>query len=654
MARVWAARQHGQRGFQKLVAIKTLLPHLADEAEFERMFLDEARIASGVHHPNVCEIYELGEEERTLYLAMEWVSGDSMSRLLRVAGNVEALDSRIVARIVADACAGVHAAHELADEGGRLLDVVHRDMTPQNILLTTDGVAKVCDFGVAKALGQLHEQTSAGQLKGKLSYMSPEQVTGAPIDRRSDVFALGCVLYEATTGVRPFKGERDHMVLEAILNGEVPPPTSFIRNFPVELERIILRALAHQPILRYPTAERMRFALEEFLTKGQLVTQSNVAQVVRTRLGEQIERRRERIRHASTLAEQVGWDPAGGALGREADHRSGVQPSRAAQLPGPSASPIIAMGPRSGIEVADNDATLAGHGVPPSTPTIPQAPAAGLAPEGVANPAGDPVITLPIGPGAMMSPFAGGANQQVPQGYGPASGSAPPSESWDAPASNPYGDTLIYDVTRARPLSMRTPQSAEPKEAGAGQYFLAALVGILFAVLIGGGVFFVWQRTGARAAHPLRVLPASASASAMTAAPSSSAAAPAIAPAPEISFNVTPAEALIVVDGKELEGGRRSIPRPAAGKSVTVVLRARDHEDASLQVDYFTTAPVEISLRRTVAAEIDSAPSVHTAHAAEPMPPASPGATAAPAVTARPAPRQAASKEPSGLPGNPD
>ncbi|MBN9165056.1 MAG: serine/threonine protein kinase, partial [Myxococcales bacterium] len=243
MARVWAARQHGQRGFQKLVAIKTILPHLAEEAEFERMFLDEARIASGVHHPNVCEIYELGEDKRTLYLAMEWVSGDSLSRVLRASGKTEALDPRVAARIIADACAGVHAAHELTDDDGRPLEVVHRDLSPHNVLLTGDGVAKVCDFGVAKALGQLHEQTSAGQLKGKISYMSPEQVTGGAIDRRSDVFSLGCVLYEATTGVRPFKGEQDHMVMHAILSGELQPPTSVVRNYPLELERIVLRAL---------------------------------------------------------------------------------------------------------------------------------------------------------------------------------------------------------------------------------------------------------------------------------------------------------------------------------------------------------------------------------------------------------------------------
>ena len=290
MARVWAARHARVSAASRSSSrLKTILPHLAEEPEFERMFLDEARIASGVHHPNVCEIYELGEEQRTLYLAMEWVSGDSLARVLRASGKTEAADPRVIARVIADACAGLHAAHELTDEEGRALGVVHRDLSPHNILLTADGTAKVADFGVAKALGQLHEATSAGQLKGKIAYMAPEQVTGAGIDRRSDVFSLGCVLYEATTGQRPFRGDGDHQVMHAVLKGEVAPPTSLLRGYPQELERIVMRALSAQPILRYPTAERMRFALEEFLARGQLVTQSNVAQVVRARIGESIE-----------------------------------------------------------------------------------------------------------------------------------------------------------------------------------------------------------------------------------------------------------------------------------------------------------------------------------------------------------------------------
>ena len=334
MARVWAARMNGQRGFQKLVALKTILPHLAEEPEFERMFLDEARIASGVHHPNVCEIYELGEEQRTLYLAMEWVSGDSLARVLRASGKTEAIDPRVIARVIADACAGLHAAHELTDEDGRALGVVHRDLSPHNILLTADGTAKVADFGVAKALGQLHEATSAGQLKGKIAYMAPEQVTGAGIDRRSDVFSLGCVLYEATTGPASVPRRRRSP-------GDARGAQGRGRSADVAAPRLSAGARAHrharaspQPILRYPTAERMRFALEEFLARGQLVTQSNVAQVVRARIGESIDRRKERIRQASTAGDREGgWSEPPGNMTpsnqAQGGHRSGVKPSGA-------------------------------------------------------------------------------------------------------------------------------------------------------------------------------------------------------------------------------------------------------------------------------------------------------------------------------------
>src|SRR5579872_6472081 len=176
MARVWAARQHGQRGFSKTVAIKTILPHLAHNPEFEKMFLDEARIAAGVHHPNVTEIYDLGEEGRVLYLAMEWVNGDSLVHLLRgMQGKTsQPIEPRIAARIIADACAGLHAAHELTDDDGRLLNVVHRDVSPHNILVSLEGTVKMTDFGVAKALGQTHQETAAGQVKGKVAYMAPE------------------------------------------------------------------------------------------------------------------------------------------------------------------------------------------------------------------------------------------------------------------------------------------------------------------------------------------------------------------------------------------------------------------------------------------------------------------------------------------------
>jgi serine/threonine-protein kinase len=301
MARVWAARQHGQRGFSKTVAIKTILPHLAEEPEFERMFLDEARIAALVHHPNVCEIYELGEEGRVLYLAMEWVNGESLVHILRSSGKMAPMEPRLCARIFADACAGLHAAHQLTDDSGRPMNVVHRDISPHNILISADGNVKVADFGVAKALGQMHSATQAGQVKGKIAYMSPEQIAGTgTADRRIDIFAMGVSLYEATTGRRPYTGEGDPQVMHAILAGQYTPPSRIIRGYPPELEQIVHTAMAQDPTRRYPTAERMRMALEEYLARsGPIVTQSNVGLFVQQRVGNVLDRRRDRIRAAA-------------------------------------------------------------------------------------------------------------------------------------------------------------------------------------------------------------------------------------------------------------------------------------------------------------------------------------------------------------------
>lgn len=304
MARVWAARQHGQRGFSKTVAIKTILPALASDPEFETMFLDEARVASGVHHPNVCEIFDLGEENGVLYLSMEWVNGDSLARILKPGSATPGgpktpmrINARIAARIVSDASAGLHAAHELCDVDGNRLNVVHRDVSPQNILVSLDGNVKVTDFGVAKALGSAHEATMAGQIKGKAAYMAPEQASGGRIDRRSDIFALGIVLYEVTTGQRPFAGENQVSTLQSLMSGRFDPPSALVPGYPRELESIVMRALAMDPMQRFPTADRMRVALEEWLARsGPVVTQTQVAALVRERLGHAIDERRARIR----------------------------------------------------------------------------------------------------------------------------------------------------------------------------------------------------------------------------------------------------------------------------------------------------------------------------------------------------------------------
>lgn len=340
MARVWGAQQFGKRGFSKVVAIKTILPSLAANRQFETMFLDEARVAAGVHHPNVCEIFDLGEDHGVLYLAMEWVNGESLARLIRVKQPGDRkpvptrLNPRAAARIIADAAAGVHAAHELCDNKGERLDVVHRDVSPQNILVGLDGTVKVTDFGVAKALGSSSEQTSAGQIKGKASYMSPEQAAGARIDRRSDIFALGICLYEAGTGVRPFAGENQLATLKQVIACDFAPPSEIFSGFPPGLEAITLRAMSPDPMARFPTAERMQHALEEWLAQsGQVVSRVQIGAVVRERAGPMVEHRQRAIREAkeNAAAAEAMVPPTG-----EAAIARGSLPS----MSDPAASPL--------------------------------------------------------------------------------------------------------------------------------------------------------------------------------------------------------------------------------------------------------------------------------------------------------------------------
>ncbi len=362
MARVWAARQHGQRGFSKTVAIKTILPHLAEEPEFERMFLDEARIAAMVHHPNVCEIYELGEEGKVLYLAMEWVNGESLIHILRSSGKMAPMETRLAARIVADACAGIHAAHVLTDDEGRHMNVVHRDVSPHNILISADGNVKVADFGVAKALGQMHSATLAGQVKGKIAYMSPEQIAGSASDRRVDIFAMGVVLYEATTGRRPFTGEGDPQVMHAILNGQFTPPSRVIRGYAPELEQIVLTAMSADPSKRFPTAERMRTALEEYLARsGPVVTQSQVGHFVQQRVGNVLDRRRDRIRAAANAPNPddisgggvvgVGGTPSAPARVVSGVHALGAPQAVPQGTPVPYSQPLAQHGDATGPSI---------------------------------------------------------------------------------------------------------------------------------------------------------------------------------------------------------------------------------------------------------------------------------------------------------------
>lgn len=327
MASVWAARQWGSRGFSKIVAVKTMLPTISDDPKFERMFLDEARIASKIRHNHVVEILDLGEQNSVLYLVMEWVDGESLSAIRRFAAEHGGVPVAVAVRIIADVCSGLHAAHELCDDEGQPFGLVHRDVSPQNILVGYDGVSKVLDFGVAKVAGRTTETTNIGHARGKPPYMAPEQALGQPIDRRADVFSLGIVLYQLVSGRHPFRGENDIATLHNIIS--VQPtisPKAFVANLPLNLERIMLRALERDPAKRFQTAREMELSLEALFDDDVArVRAEEIGQLVATWLGSRGEERRQALREAIRQADNSETT----LLGRTTSGNSSRMPSDA-------------------------------------------------------------------------------------------------------------------------------------------------------------------------------------------------------------------------------------------------------------------------------------------------------------------------------------
>jgi serine/threonine-protein kinase len=300
MATVWVAREQARPPTEdRLVAVKAMLPELAEEPEFVRMFLDEVRLVRSIRHPNVVNVYDVGEHDGVMWMSMEWVEGESLHTVIAEAGKRRAIPPEMAVRIIADAAAGLHAAHELRDENSAPRGVVHRDISPHNILIGTNGAVKLVDFGVAKAVGRVSEATRAGQLKGKFGYMSPEQARGKAIDRRSDLFALGIVLFELTTSRRLFRGETDIETLKLVISSRVPPPTSLDPRYPPELEGIVMRALERNPQARYQTAAELEGDLRQYLkSKRIVVAQSGIAGLLKRVIGDRIEQRRRAVRSA--------------------------------------------------------------------------------------------------------------------------------------------------------------------------------------------------------------------------------------------------------------------------------------------------------------------------------------------------------------------
>lgn len=297
MASVWVAREKSFGGAERLVAVKVMLPELATREDFRSMFLEEGQIVRSISHGNVVSVFDVSEDYGILYMAMEWVEGDSLRALIREAKKRRAIPAEMAVRMIADTAGGLHAAHELRDWDGRLCGLVHCDVSPHNILIGLNGRVKLVDFGVASATARTDKDQDL--LKGKLGYMSPEQVRGTGLDRRSDVFSLGIVLYELTTGERLFRGESARDTLRLVSEASIPKPTEVYAKYPEPLEAIVLKALARDVNERFQTAEELRIALDRYLINERiLVPEAGVGRLLKRVLGTRIEQQREAIREA--------------------------------------------------------------------------------------------------------------------------------------------------------------------------------------------------------------------------------------------------------------------------------------------------------------------------------------------------------------------
>jgi serine/threonine protein kinase len=308
MAEIFLART---RDSGRLVVIKKLHPRLAIESEYVQMFRDEAVIASKLQHPNLVEVYELGLDGEEHYIAMEYLHGHDLSRTLRRMRNdrVPLMFQQAIA-IVRDIAAGLHYAHERVDDEGNLLNIIHRDISPHNVILTYSGEVKVLDFGIAKANSQV-ARTRTGVLKGKAAYMSPEQALGEPLDRRTDVFSIGILLWELTTGRWLYRRRSELETLKAVVESDAPRPSTLRADYPKDLESIVMKALEREPANRWSTAGELRAALDDIARRWRFrPTRTTISKLMATVFADQVE----------------AWDAAREAGQTLADHLATAKP----------------------------------------------------------------------------------------------------------------------------------------------------------------------------------------------------------------------------------------------------------------------------------------------------------------------------------------
>ncbi|MCB9601796.1 MAG: protein kinase [Sandaracinus sp.] len=454
MATVYLGRIHAVAGFDRRVAIKVLHPHLSEDPNIRAMFLDEARLAARIRHPNVIPVTDVGEDPtHGTFLVMDYVEGMDLSQILRAAHKKNArVAVPVVVRIVSDTLAGLGAAHDLVGENGQNLGVVHRDVSPHNVLVGTDGIARITDFGIAKAEGRV-SSTKTGQLKGKLAYMPPERFGkgGQRIDDlRGDLFATAVVLWESLTGRRLFKGEDDIDTVRKVLDAPIPKPSD-VRPELAPLDAVTLKGLARDPDERYQTATEFRADLERAAAAvGGMARPEHVTSLMKAVLGPKLEQQRASVEVAVKLADD------GGALPQSAPPYSASESSTTGTaIPARATSPVIWQVAVVGLllVVVGLGAYLFGRGAPEAPPmTV------------IATPRQPAVASAPTESSAA-EPSAGEPNAGEPSAAEPSG--AEPSAA-EPSGAEPHGEVGVANATDvAEANDEPAPSMTEPSTPAA-------------------------------------------------------------------------------------------------------------------------------------------------------------------------------------------
>jgi serine/threonine protein kinase len=441
MAEIFLARVCGLPNFQRMVVLKRILPVLASKADFLEMFLNEARIAATLQHPNVVQMYDVGVFDGNYFITMEYLHGEDVRSIQNACSRSQApVPVEHAVHITLDVCAGLHYAHEKIGFDGQALNIVHRDVSPQNVIVTFDGAVKLLDFGVAKASNNLHD-TQCGIVKGKLPYMSPEQCKGKPLDRRSDLFSVGIMLYELTLGRRLFAGGQSELeTLKRIAEEPVPPPRTLVPNYDEQLERIVMRALAKDPERRYQTAREMQIALEDLAReRGMYRSAIALQQFMSSLFGPRIEAWREEPT-AMTSSIEIVIEPSTASPEPIEKIQPGLPPPKKARRPAPPWLRFALAGAAMALVV-----TAAPRRHSPQPLLLPAED-----PEAIAAP---PRLTIPQVERPALPPRRLRHVRAAPPAEAPPS---PPSDSRLMLAAQPWCEVSVDDVPRGEtPITLR-------------------------------------------------------------------------------------------------------------------------------------------------------------------------------------------------------